>query len=295
MSRQVGLDEVIPALEASLSVSALQPLTAGGQKYVLSAELEGVPAVVKVVLLPSGPDAAYVLERAQREVEVLAAIDSPRVVRVLSEVVELEFTDGLRAAAWVEEKLDGGDMRDDLEKPWDTERCARMLVHLSEGLAAFHDLEVVHRDLSPANIRELNDGSFVLMDPGLARHLAKSALTGVFQPGTAGHRSPEHIPGGDIQPFSDVYALGILAYRALTGSLPIDPTGSEDDYYRRLRDYNIPPIENSAADVPDPLAKIINRCLNRQPARRFLDGQEMIEELEKYAATFGPYFESAEF
>ncbi|MFJ5017021.1 serine/threonine-protein kinase [Streptomyces griseoluteus] len=287
------LEEVTSALEASLSVSDLELIAQGGQKYVFGCKLEAAPAVAKVVLLPLGPDSAYVLERAQREVEVLAAIDSPRVVRVLSEVVELDFPEGIQAAAWVEERLDGQDMRDGLEKPWDYDRVARLIVQLGEGLAAFHELEVVHRDLSPANIRELSDGSFVLMDPGLARHLAKSALTGVFQPGTAGHRSPEHIPGGDVQPVSDIFALGILAYRALTGALPIDPSGPEDDYYRRLRDYDSPLIEASCSDIPAPLREVVNRCLKRQPARRYLDGLELIEEVEKHGEIFGPYFINA--
>ncbi|CAM5739983.1 hypothetical protein [Streptomyces afghaniensis 772] [Streptomyces afghaniensis] len=293
MVRQLRLEEVTSALEASLSVSDLELIAQGGQKYVFGCNLEGAPAVAKVVLLPLGPDSVYVLERAQREVEVLAAIDSPRVVRVLSEVVELDFAEGIRAATWVEDRLDGQDMRDDLEKPWNYDRAARLIVQLGEALSAFHDLEVVHRDLSPANVRELSDGSFVLMDPGLARHLAKSALTGVFQPGTAVHRSPEHIPGGDVQPVSDIFALGILAYRALTGVLPIDPSGSEDDYYRRLRDYDSRPIEASCSDIPAPLRDVINRCLKRQPARRYLDGLELIEELEKHGEIFGPYFMDA--
>ncbi|MGY5131699.1 serine/threonine-protein kinase [Streptomyces nigrescens] len=284
------LDEVTSALEASLSVTDLEPMAQGGQKHVLGCKLEGVPAVAKVVLLPTGPDCVYVLERAQREVEVLAAIDSPRVVRVLSEVVELDFSGGIQAAAWVEERLDGRDMRENLDQLWNYDRCARLIAHVGEALAAFHELEVVHRDLSPANVRELSDGSFVLMDPGLARHLAKTALTGVFQPGTAGHRSPEHIPGGDVQPVSDIFALGILAYRALTGVLPIDPSGPEDNYYRRLRDYDAPLIEASCADIPASLSATINRCLKRQPARRYLDGLELVEEIEKCGEIFGPHF-----
>ncbi|WP_434744353.1 serine/threonine-protein kinase [Streptomyces sp. A-14] len=290
MMRQISLEDITSALESSLSVSALSPLAQGGQKYVFDCKLESSEAVAKVVLLPVGPDSLHVLERAQREVEILATIDSPRVVRVLSEVVELELDEVPFAAAWVEERLDGTDMRNNLNGLWSYERCARLVVHIGEALSAFHDQEVVHRDLSPANIRELDDGSFSLMDPGLARHLAKSALTGMYQPGTPGHRSPEHIPGGDIQPVSDIFALGILAYLALTGAYPIDPTGSEDDYFRRLRDFDSPPIEDSRADIPVPLRDLINRCLQRQPARRFLDGQELIDEAKRSPIFFGPYF-----
>ncbi|MFJ8637944.1 serine/threonine-protein kinase [Streptomyces sp. NPDC093610] len=293
MSRQIPLNEVTAALTASLSVAALEPLAQGGQKYVFKGKLENAEAAVKVVLLPDGPDSVYVLERAQREVEVLATIDSPRVVRVLSEVVEIDFDGGAQAVAWVEEWLDGSDMRKNLDKTWDYARCARLIANIGEALAAFHDLEVVHRDLSPANVRELSDGSFSLMDPGLARHLAKTALTGLFQPGTPGHRSPEHVPGGDIQPVSDIFALGILAFLALTGAHPIDPSGAEDDYYRRLREYDSPKIETICPDIPTALRDVINRCLQRQPARRFLDGQELVEELQIHKQVFGSYFMNA--
>ncbi|WP_079055587.1 serine/threonine-protein kinase [Streptomyces globisporus] len=290
MSTQIPLGEVTAALASSLSVTALEPLTQGGQKYVFKGKLESAEAAVKVVLLPDGPDSVYVLERAQREVEVLATIDSPRVVRVLSEVVEIDFGSGVQAVAWVEEWLDGSDVSKNLAQPWDYARCARLVVNIGEALSAFHELEVVHRDLSPANVRELSDGSFSLMDPGLARHLAKTALTGLFQPGTPGHRSPEHVPGGDIQPVSDIFALGILAFLALTGAHPIDPSGAEDDYYRRLREYDSPRIETLRPDIPASLRDVINRCLQRQPARRFLDGQELIEELQGHKQDFGPYF-----
>ncbi|MDT0318081.1 serine/threonine protein kinase [Streptomyces millisiae] len=290
MATEIRIEDVTSSLESALSVSSLVPLAQGGQKYVFECKLEEFEAVAKVVMLPTGPDHFHVLERAQREVEILAAIDSPRVVSVLSEVVELEYAGAPFAAAWVEKRLDGTDMRFNLEEPWDSDRCARLLVHIGEALTAFHEQDVVHRDLSPANIRELSDGSFALMDPGLARHLAKSALTGLYQPGTPGHRSPEHVPGGDIQPVSDIFALGILAYRALTGALPIDPLGSEDEYFHRLRNFDCPAVEIMRPDMPGPMCAIINRCLQRQPARRFLDGGELLDELKLLPDFFGLHF-----
>ncbi|WP_425499876.1 protein kinase domain-containing protein, partial [Luteolibacter marinus] len=71
---------------------------------------------------------------------------------------------------------------------WSEREVWPLLHDMAEALAACHDLEVVHRDLSPANVRCMPDGHFVLMDPGLAKHLEKSALTGGFQPGTTGFR-----------------------------------------------------------------------------------------------------------
>lgn len=170
------------AVQAALGTTTLAPLAIGGQKQVYSAQLEGVAVVVKVVLVPQ--DTTYadeVVERAQREVELLSTIDSDFVVRVLSEAVEIG--DRPEALCWVEEYLDGEDLQQLKSSfPWSEEDTWRLIHDLARGLLACHDLDVVHRDLSPGNVRRRADGRFALMDPGLARHLTKTALTGVFQP-----------------------------------------------------------------------------------------------------------------
>src|SRR3712207_3513095 len=94
-------------VQAALGTAVLTPLTAGGQKFVYSTELEGVPAVVKVVLVPDTPYADEVLERARREVELLSTVESDFVVRVLSEAIEIG--ERPEAICWVEELLDGDD------------------------------------------------------------------------------------------------------------------------------------------------------------------------------------------
>ncbi|MFB4318135.1 serine/threonine-protein kinase [Actinomadura sp. 21ATH] len=274
--------DIVEALKSSLSITDIQPLQVGGQKAVYSCRLEGVKAAAKVVLLPDGPDFLHVFERAQREVEILAEIDSPRVVRVLTEAVEVADQAGKpMAIAWLEEFLDGADLRSKLGPLWDPRTVSRMLADIGAGLSEFHALDVVHRDLSPANIRVRDDGSFTLMDPGLARHLAKTALTGLFQPGTRGYRSPEHVPGGDVQPASDIFGLGILAFQALTGALPVEPGGTEDEYFARLRTQDVASVRLKRNDIPDPLVDIVDRCLQRQPARRYLDGGELLSDLKE--------------
>src|SRR5438045_615281 len=85
--------------------SAVTPLTQGGQKVVLRAILAHREVVVKVVLLPNGPTAAIVLERARREVDLLASIHSNYVVKVVSESIEIGTQPD--AVAWAEEYLDG--------------------------------------------------------------------------------------------------------------------------------------------------------------------------------------------
>lgn len=265
-------------VQAALGTTELVPLSAGGQKLVYSAQLEGAEAVVKVVHVPETGHADEVLERARREVELLSTVESDFVVRVLSEAVEIG--DRPEAVCWVEEYLDGNDLRELVSRfPWSAGEVWTLIRDMAAGLAACHELDVVHRDLSPGNVRRRSDGRFVLMDPGFARHLTKTALTGVYQPGTYGYMTPEHVPGGHPTPASDVFGVGILAFQALTGGVPVPYRGDEGAYFVQLRTEQAPSVRSVLADVPNEIAAVVDRCLHRQPARRYLDAQELLEDL----------------
>jgi serine/threonine-protein kinase len=267
------IQRIIDDVPARLGLNNATVLTSGGQKIVLAGELAGAAAVAKIVIVHDGPTADTVIARAHREVDVLAAVSSPNVVSLLTEAVEIG--DRPDAICWAEERLSGSDLTPLLRSQWSEDDVWSLLTDLATGLAACHELDVVHRDLSPGNVRKTDDGRYVLMDPGLARHLAKTALTGQFQPGTTGFMSPEHVPGGRPTPASDIFALGILAYLALTSTLPVAPGTDQADYHNRLRTQSCPDIAAQRNDITDELAVIVNRCLNRQPARRFLDGAEL--------------------
>lgn len=270
---QIILDEVA----AALGLEDVTPLIQGGQKIVLRGTLSGADAIAKVVFVSNDPNGRITLKRAHREVELLSVVDSPRVVKVLTDAVEIG--DPPEAVCWVEEYLDGQDVSARLNSTWVEDDVWTLLADIAVALEACHELDVVHRDLSAGNVRRTSDGRFVLMDPGLARYLAKSALTGSFQPGTDGWRSPEHVPGGEPSFASDVFALGILGFYALTGQFPVDPHGTSGEYNRRLTDEQVAPIRSIEAAIPHDLAEVIDTCLQRQPARRFLDGREMKERI----------------
>ncbi|AWB90867.1 serine/threonine-protein kinase [Aeromicrobium chenweiae] len=268
---------LVQDVTAALGLEDVTPLIQGGQKIVLKCTLSGAEAVAKIVLVSNDPNGRITSERAHREVELLSTVDSPRVVKVLTDAVEIG--DPTEAVCWVEEYLDGQDVRQTLNTIWSEDDVWTLLGDIAVALEACHELDVVHRDLSAGNVRKTADGRFVLMDPGLARHLERTAITGHFQPGTPGWRSPEHVPGGEPSPASDIFALGILAFYALTGGFPVDPNGAPGEYDRRLTDEQAAPIKSVAAGVSDQLAQVIDTCLQRQPARRFLDGRELRERI----------------
>ena len=141
---------VVADLESALGVTELVPLAQGGQKFVLRCLRQGRQVAVKVLLVPPGPAVHDARDRAERETAVLAAVDSRRVVRLLGDVVELRYEGNLPyGVAWVEELLDGADLDTRLGQSWETDRVARLVVHLAEALAAFHQKGIVHRDLNP--------------------------------------------------------------------------------------------------------------------------------------------------
>lgn len=120
------------------------------------------------------------------------------------------------------------------------------------------------------------------MDPGFARHPLRSNLTVGGQPGTPGYASPEHLGvySGAPVPASDVFCVGILMFRALTGELPIALDGDEADYITRLSRAEIRDLTSLRDDLSSDVVALIRRCLHPQPARRFRNGRRLAEAME---------------
>lgn len=126
------LDELVAAAAADLGVDSVQPLKRGGQKFVLSGIRSGEPVVLKVIAVGPG-EGGQVLERARREVGLLAEVDDPRLVGLRSPIVALGPEQAPRGVAWLEERLDGVDLAEMLGgPPW----SAAALVELLVGVAA---------------------------------------------------------------------------------------------------------------------------------------------------------------
>jgi serine/threonine protein kinase len=271
-------DSIIEDAAKLLGVTRVNQLKGGGQKAVEVVDLEGESLVMKVISVGSSePDK---LRRAEREVDLLASIDSDYVVAVASRLVEVG--EPVTGAAWLEEHLDGEDLADKVGAPWDWSATRSMALDVAKGLAAAHEKKVVHRDLSAGNVRGLSDGTYKVMDFGFARYTLRSGLTMGGQPGTPGFASPEHLQGysGGPTAASDVFALGILMYLALTGEQPIAYRGDDADYFRRLAAVQMDDIGVKRPDLTDDQMNLVRRCLHAQSARRYLNGGMLADALE---------------
>ena len=182
-------------------------------------------------------DYQWGLTRFLEEARTLARLDHPRIVRV-HRVIEAWGT-----AYMVMEYVEGRNLEEALkaEGPWPEARVRGLLDSLLPGLAQVHAAGLIHRDIKPANVMLRADGTPVLIDFGAARYAAGAhshSLTSVLTPGYAPFE--QYQTGGKQGAWTDVYALGAVAYRALSGQTPVEATA-------RVRADPLAPVSAAAA------------------------------------------------
>ena len=160
-------------------------------------------------------------------------------------------------------------------------KAASIAVEVCEGLSEAHRLGVVHRDLKPQNIMIDRDGNARIMDFGIARSLAARGITGAgVMIGTPEYMSPEQVDGKEADPRSDIYALGIILFEMLTGSLPFE--GDTPLSVAVKQKSESPPDPRSInALIPEELGRIILKCLEKAKEKRYQSTDEVLAALAK--------------
>src|SRR5215218_6834179 len=250
----------------------------------------GQPAALKVVSSVRTPDDEN-RERLLREAQLVARIDHPGVVPVY----EAGEHDGhfYLAMLWV----DGSDLEQLLTDlgPLPVERAVEVIGHVADALDAAHERGFVHRDVKPANVMVADSGQVYLTDFGLTKVLdASTGLTHTGQLlGTVDYVAPEQIEGRPVDGRADVYSLGGLAYRAITGSVPFDRPGGVARLWAHLN-VPAPSLRAKRPDAPRALDAAIRKALAKSPEERFatagafaLAAREALGELAPAAAETG--------
>jgi serine/threonine-protein kinase len=182
----------------------------------------------------------------------------------------------------VQEFLTGYDL-DQLVKAGvvdDTRTVTSILLQVCEGLDFAHQRGIVHRDIKPSNIRVLEDGTVKIMDFGIAKSLegsTKLTQTGIAL-GTAGYLAPEQIQGGTVDPRTDIFALGVVAYELVTGERPFHGTSLSNVLYQILNDEPRSPSEVMPGVSPE-LQDVVVRCMAKAPANRYQSAREVFQAL----------------
>ncbi|MGH7614195.1 MAG: protein kinase domain-containing protein [Gemmatimonadales bacterium] len=189
-------------------------LGSGGQGTVVLAHDVALDRPVAIKVLRPDRASAHAAERFQREARLLANLSHPNIVPVHT----TDVADGIYY--YVMDWLQGETLADRLARSMLTrQEAVKVCRDLLDALEAAHRRGIVHRDIKPKNIF-LVDGRGVLTDFGIAKRLteAGSAITVPGQPvGTFEYMPPEQTVGGEVTPRTDLYAVGMVAYEALTG------------------------------------------------------------------------------
>ncbi|MEM9072815.1 MAG: protein kinase [Myxococcota bacterium] len=173
------------------------------------------------------------------------------------------------------------------------EVAARIAIEVLDGLAYAHTatdfdgapLNIVHRDVSPANVFVCWDGSVKLLDFGIAKAARRRANTdsGIIK-GKFGYISPEQATGGAIDARADLWSVGVVLWEMLTARR-LFPRLNDVATLQRLVTGPIAKVTDVAPDLPEPLAEIIDATLQREPDERWGDAPAMKEALEAWLSS----------
>ena len=280
-------DPGFPALQRALAAryDVEKPIGRGGMGVVYLARERALDRAVAIkVLTPDLSGDAACRRRFLREARTAARLSHPHIVPIFSVDESPEFV--LFAMAHVAGETLA--QRVARRGPLSVGEAARLLREIGEALAYAHARGVVHRDVKPDNIL-LDDvtGRALLADFGIAQVRRGGAVGQARILGTAAFMSPEQARGEPVDPRSDIYSLGVVAFYALSGRLPFEAI--TDAALLALHIAEPPPRLGSVAPaVPPRLAQIVDRCLAKDPWARFADAaglvRAVIEAVEPPAA-----------
>jgi serine/threonine-protein kinase len=222
------------------------------------------------------------LEILLREGVALARLSHPNVVAVY------DLEDVPEGAYIAMEYVDGPNLETLLRrrgrlKP---EEAVLLGAAVARGIAAAHDQGIVHRDVKPANVLLGQNGAIKVTDFGIAGFLAGVAQDAETVFGTPGYLPPESLLGQGHGKAGDLFALGVLLYRCVSGAMPFAGTGPEDVLRSTL--FGMPkPLRDRVSKLPAELDSLVQHLLDRDPDRRPSSAAAVAAELDRMAAERG--------
>lgn len=237
--------------------------------YLAERAQERTTLVLKVIDVASIKE-PQVLQRFVREAELVAAVQSPFVVKFL----EHGFTENYGYIAM--EFFTRGDLKQRIEHGVSVSDAVNYILHIAYGLRAIHELGIVHRDLKPGNIMFRSDDSLALADFGISKRLDEtSELTRLGSVlGTPNYISPEQALGLKVDQRSDLYSAGVILFEMLTGRKPFRAENAPALVYQHVH-ADIPTLPDEVRYFQP----VIDILLAKDPNDRFASADDFIDAL----------------
>ncbi|MCB0208796.1 MAG: serine/threonine protein kinase [Anaerolineae bacterium] len=235
---------------------------------------EGDVLALKVFVPPPAVDQELLMTRFEREAETMMRLQHPNILPVLA-------TGHVDGSAYMAMPLIKGQALDGILKKknrFDEVEATEIGWQIADALHYAYENGVIHRDVKPSNILITNEGHAFLADFGVAYALDDPGLTQAGHiVGTPAYMSPEQASQErKMDRQSDLYSLGVILYRLVTGKLPFSGTAPE---ILHAHLHEKPPAPSSIATVSPEMETIILKAMAKNPANRFADGRAMAKEL----------------
>jgi eukaryotic-like serine/threonine-protein kinase len=258
----------------------LGELGRGGMGVVYKARQTKLNRLVALKMILAGGHASpAALARFRAEAEAVAALQHPNVVQVYDygehdglPYLAMEFVPGGTLAARVH------------DRPLPAREAAALMAGIADGVQAAHTVGIVHRDLKPENVLLGKEGPKVT-DFGLAKKIDTAdglTATGAIL-GTPGYMAPEQAAGAgktaDVR--TDVYGLGAILYRILTGRPPFQAATMTEILMQVMVEEPVPPARLNPG-VPADLETVCLKCLEKEPGRRYQTAAELADDLRRF-------------
>ncbi|MGN0158137.1 MAG: Stk1 family PASTA domain-containing Ser/Thr kinase [Brotaphodocola sp.] len=254
----------------------LEPVGSGGMSTVYKAKCHKLNRLVAIKVLKDefSNDSNFV-SKFKMEAQAAAGLSHPNIVSVYDVIDEgrihyivMELIEGITLKSYITKK---GCL--------EIKESIGIAIQVAQGMQAAHEQHIIHRDIKPQNMIISRDGKVKVADFGIARAVSAQTLTSTAM-GSVHYISPEQARGGFSDERSDIYSLGVTMYEMVTGHLPFDGDNTVAIALAHLEDAVIPPSVYNP-DIPIMLERVILRCMEKKPDRRYANAAELIADLRK--------------
>ncbi|MFR5601942.1 MAG: Stk1 family PASTA domain-containing Ser/Thr kinase [Lachnospiraceae bacterium] len=258
----------------------LEQIGSGGMSDVYKAKCHKLNRLVaiKVMKAEFSDDMSFV-RKFKMEAQAAAGLSHPNIVSVYDVVDEgpnhyivMELVEGVTLKSYIAKK---GRL--------EIKESIGIAIQVAQGIAAAHEQNIVHRDIKPQNMIISRDGKVKVADFGIAKAVSSQTLNAGAM-GSVHYISPEQARGGYSDARSDIYSLGITMFEMVTGRVPFEGDNTVTVALAHLEEPMVHPSLLNP-EVPLSLEKIILKCTEKKPERRYNNAMELIADLRKSLVT----------
>ena len=257
----------------------LSKVGAGGMSDVYKAKDHILSRFVAIKVLKQefSEDSSFVT-KFRAEAQSAAGLEHPNIVNIYDVGSEnglyyivMEYVEGITLKTYIEKK---GQLS--------FKESASIAIQVARGIEAAHNKNIIHRDIKPQNIIISTDGKVKVTDFGIAKATSSNTISSDVM-GSVHYASPEQARNGFVDGRSDIYSLGIVMFEMVTGRVPFDGDTTVAVALQHLQEEIARP-SIYAPDLPISFEKIILKCTQKTPDRRYQTIEELLTDIRRSLA-----------